>query len=200
MGSADRLLRLKLETRDKILCTATTIIEQEGWKGLNLRKLAETIDYTAPIIYEYFRNKEDLILEIIKEGFLTLGNLLKEEKSKNESPEKQLMSMWFTYWNFAIKHRELYQGMYGNAFDCRCEMVNQIKESDYPQTIIMEVIRSLFGEENPDPNLVLKKYYMYWSVVHGLISINILQRGSGNEINQSVLLESISGISSGFMK
>jgi len=52
MASKDRILRLKEETRCNILEAALQIVKEEGWQALSMRKIADMIEYTAPIIYE----------------------------------------------------------------------------------------------------------------------------------------------------
>jgi AcrR family transcriptional regulator len=63
MGSKERIQRQKEETRKNILKAAREIVKQEGWQGLSMRKIADKIEYTAPIIYEYFANKEAILQE-----------------------------------------------------------------------------------------------------------------------------------------
>ena len=57
MASKDRILRLKEDTRMNILKAALQIVKEEGWPALSMRKIADVIEYTAPIIYEYFSNR-----------------------------------------------------------------------------------------------------------------------------------------------
>lgn len=73
MGSKDRIARLKEETRINILKAALEIVQTEGWQALSMRKIADAIEYTAPIIYEYFANKEAIILELTRQGYLKLS-------------------------------------------------------------------------------------------------------------------------------
>jgi AcrR family transcriptional regulator len=69
MASKDRILRLKEETRINILSAALQIVKEEGWQALSMRKIADVIEYTAPIIYEYFANKEAILLELPAKAF-----------------------------------------------------------------------------------------------------------------------------------
>jgi hypothetical protein len=61
MASKERILRLKDETRANILEASLDIVKEEGWAALSMRKIADKIEYTAPIIYEYFENKEAIL-------------------------------------------------------------------------------------------------------------------------------------------
>ena len=194
MASKDRILRLKEETRINILDASLQIVKEEGWQALSMRKIADVIEYTAPIIYEYFSNKEAILLELTRKGYLILANDLREAKAKHRLPAKQLEAMWEAYWSFAFDNKELYQGMFGVTTNCACEMVNGLEEADLPWDIITEVIGELMGVKDMESEIICKKYYTFWSVVHGLISINLLARGFSDEMNRKVLKDAISGI------
>jgi AcrR family transcriptional regulator len=194
MASKDRIQRLKDETRMNILDASLQIVKEEGWQALSMRKIADAIEYTAPIIYEYFANKEAILLELTRKGFLILSKDLQEAKSKHRLPAKQLEAMWFAYWNFAFANKELYQVMFGVQTNCSCELVNTLPEADAPYTLFSRIIGELMHIEDTDSDEICTKYYTFWSVVHGLISINILSRGSSDEINLLVLKNAISGI------
>ena len=64
MASKDRIQRLKDDTRCKILEASLDIVKDEGWPSLSMRKIADKIEYTAPIIYEYFSNKDAILQEL----------------------------------------------------------------------------------------------------------------------------------------
>lgn len=194
MASKDRILRLKEETRTNILDAALQIVKEEGWQALSMRKIADVIEYTAPIIYEYFSNKEAILLELNRKGFLILAHDLREAKSKHRLPAKQLEAMWEAYWNFAFANKELYQGMFGVTTNCSCEMVNNLPEADLPWDIITEVIGELMGITDMESEVICTKYYTLWSVVHGLVSINLLSRGFSDDVNRQVLKDAIGGI------
>lgn len=194
MASKDRILRLKEETRINILDASLKIVKEEGWQALSMRKIADVIEYTAPIIYEYFSNKDAILLELTRRGFLILANDLREAKGKHRLPAKQLEAMWFAYWNFAFANKELYQVMFGVQTNCSCELVNNLLESETPYTLFSEVIGELMQISDMESDLICTQYYTFWSVVHGLISINILSRGSSDEINRLVLRNAITGI------
>jgi len=194
MASKDRILRLKEETRINILDASLQIVKEEGWQALSMRKIADVIEYTAPIIYEYFSNKEAILLELVRKGYLLLAKDLQEAKSKHRLPAKQLEAMWLAYWGFAFENKELYQGMFGVSTNCACAMVNTLVEAEKPWDMFSEVIGELMGITDMDSDVICTKYYTLWSVVHGLISINLLSRGSSDEVNRQVLKDAIGSI------
>jgi len=194
MASKDRIARLKEDTRMSILKAALHIAKEDGWEALSMRKVADAIDYTAPIIYEYFENKDALLYELNRTGHLILNGKLEEARDQHETPEKQLEEMWLAYWNFAFYKKELYQLMYGVSTNCNCEMMNKMPEAAKQWDIFAEVIAKLMRIDNLESDEICLRYYTFWSVVHGLISINLLSRGSSDEINRQVLMNAITGI------
>jgi AcrR family transcriptional regulator len=193
MASKDRILRLKEETRCNILDASLKIVKEKGWDALSMRKIADEIEYTAPIIYEYFANKDAILMELTRKGFLMLAKQLEEARDKHRDPAKQLEAMWMTYWDFAFAERELYQLMYGVRVSC-CEMAKIMPESEKPMDLIWDVIVELMLPHVGTEEEVCTKYYTFWSVIHGLISINMVNRGNTEETNQEVLKTAITGI------
>jgi AcrR family transcriptional regulator len=193
MASKDRIQRLKDDTRMNILYAALKIVKQEGWQALSMRKIADAIEYTAPIIYEYFANKDALIFELTRKGFWLLTRDIKAAKEQHEKPQQQLEAMWLAYWNFAFAEKELYQVMFGVEMNC-CEKAEKMPESEMPAELIRSAIEQLMLPHIPTEDEVCIKYYTFWSVVHGLISINMVNRGMSDEINRDVLMTAISGI------
>lgn len=192
MASKERILRQKEETRAKILTAALQIVKEEGWQALSLRKIADVIEYTAPIIYEYFTNKEAILLELTCQGYKLLYARINEAKKKHRLPAKQLEAMWMAYWNFAFAEKEYYQVMFGVEMNC-CA-VNSNLNDEWPADLFTEVINELTKHKNPSEDDLCKWYYTFWSVVHGLISINIVRIGTTDEINRQILQSAITGI------
>jgi hypothetical protein len=83
--------------------------------------------------------------------------------------------MWIAYWNFAFSNKELYQVMFGVSTSCCCEMVNKLPEAEMPWDIISASIGELMHIDDMDSDIICTKYYTFWSVVHGLVSINLLK-------------------------
>lgn len=193
MGSKERITRLKEENRINILDAALEIVKEEGWQSLSMRKIADKIEYTAPIIYEYFANKEGILLELTRKGYLILGRDLKKARDKSKDPASQLEAMWIAYWNFAFKNKDLYRLMYGVDMNC-CMMQKSMPEAETANDLIFNVIRNVMKDPNPPEDLICRKYYTFWSVIHGLISINLVNKGRGKEMNQLILQDAIKGI------
>ncbi len=189
MGSKERISRQKEQTRANILKAARQIVKQDGWQGLSMRKIADKIEYTAPIIYEYFSSKEAILQELTCKGFQLLSKDLTEAKKKYDNPIQQLECMWMAYWDFAHKNKEMYQLMYGVQMICCAQST---PESEHPYDQVTEVISQIMMNE--DKYIIKQKYFTFFSVIHGLISINMLSDGLGDTMNKQILKDAITGI------
>lgn len=193
MGSKDRIQKIKEDTRHNILSASLDIVKEDGWAALSMRKIADKIDYTAPIIYEYFSNKEAILKELTRIGFVKLAAKMEEAMKLSTSPEGQLEAMWLSYWNFAFEYKELYQVMYGVEMNC---CVNENGCADYakPMNMLWDKIEEITPPERRSEEYIDRKYYTFWSVVHGLISINLTNQITRQELNKEVLRDAITGI------
>jgi AcrR family transcriptional regulator len=193
MASKERILRLKDETKANILAASIDIAKEEGWQALSMRKIADKIEYTAPIIYEYFDNKEAILKELTRQGYVKLGRLLEAAQNEHTDPASQLEAMWLAYWNFAFAEKELYQVMYGVEMNC-CTIQNNCPDTSLPKNMFRQKIEELLPEGKKTKENVDIKYYTLWSVVHGLVSINMTRNLTSDELNKQVLKDAIGGI------
>jgi AcrR family transcriptional regulator len=198
MGVLERKERQKDEVRAAILKAAWEIANKEGWKAVSLRKIADIIEYSAPLIYSYFECKEAILLEFVKKGYFKKYEALKKAKQQHTDPALQLKAMALAGWEFAIKEQTLYQLMYSIKvapckiqWDC-CEIIDARKDiAELTLSTIKELIaRSAHPETDPE-----MKYLAYSSILHGLVSFYLTQADNpGAEKYKLILDDAISGI------
>jgi AcrR family transcriptional regulator len=192
MGIAERKLRQKEEIRASILTAAWKMVEAEGWQALSIRKIAEAIEYSVPVIYDHFENKEAILLEFTRRGFRLLNTELETARDQFPNPEQQIEAMAYAYWNFAFKQKEYYQLMYGLGMP-GCEAVKQISELKTFTELILEPLRNLISKSRKQEADAFLKLHTLWSTLHGLISINMMgNEQSRDEMNSMVLKDFIS--------
>jgi AcrR family transcriptional regulator len=197
MGIAERRIRQKGEVKSSILEAAWKLVQEEGWQALSIRKIAEAIEYSVPVIYDHFTNKEAILLEFTKRGFQLLNEDLERAQGRFTNPQQQIEAIAYAYWKFAFTNKEYYQLMYGLGMPS-CETVKQISELNTFTELILTPIRSLIAKStNTDSDPYLKLHTL-WSTLHGLISINMMgKENSRDELNAMVLKDFIIGFISG---
>jgi len=112
MGHQERKIRDKETLRNAMLAAALSIAEKEGWHALTIRKIADAIEYTAPIVYEHFENKEELITEIIHNGYASMFQEYQKIFDLNLEPKETLLEISLRNWDFAFNNKVLYQLMF----------------------------------------------------------------------------------------
>lgn len=193
MGIAERKIRQKEEFKASILEAAWQQVISDGWQSLSIRKIADAIEYSIPVIYNHFENKEAILLEFTKEGFQKLSDTLQEVKDQYEVPAQQLEAMAHAYWDFAFDHNEYYQLMFGLGIPA-CDRVNQIIEMKTATGIMISTIKDAIAQSNhPEADYFLK-YHTYLSILHGLVSIQMIQKeGKPDASKKMILQDAISG-------
>jgi AcrR family transcriptional regulator len=193
MGITERRLRNREKVRSAILATAWRLVRDEGWQSLSIRKIADAIEYSITVIYDHFENKEAILFEFGKEGFSKLAKKIEEAKAKTDDPAGQLKLIADAHWNFAFENKEHYQLMYGVGM-AGCEIEKCLPERAVFRGLVMEPINKLIKRgKNPGSDPCLK-YYTFWSILHGLISMkNMRGIGVSDEINKMVMDDAIEG-------
>jgi AcrR family transcriptional regulator len=173
MGITDRKLRQKEEVRASILDTAWEMVVTEGWQSFSIRKVADAIEYSVPVIYSHFENKDAIMLEFNRKGFRLLAEALARAKMGKDKPADQIRAMGRAYWDFAFANKEYYQLMYGLGIPT-CATAKMIPAlTDLTAVIISSIVAMVEPGKKPtfDPWL---KYQSFWSMLHGLVSINMI--------------------------
>ncbi|WP_132054546.1 TetR/AcrR family transcriptional regulator [Pseudocnuella soli] len=173
MGIAERKQRQKEGVRTAILQAAWQMVEQEGWQALSLRKIADAIEYSVPVIYDHFENKEAILLEFTRKGFQLLNEQLHNAVAGKKDGADQLTAISNAYWNFAFSHAEYYQLMYGLGMPS-CETVRQIPELSSFTDLLLQTVKAIIASGNSKDADPWLKLHTFWSMLHGLISINMM--------------------------
>jgi len=162
MSHIERRLRAKEETKQSILDAARKIAGKEGWQAVTIRKIADEIEYTPPIVYEYFENKEALFKELIYFGFRLMHKDIEKAIKSESDPKKMLFNIGLIGWDFAFNHTDLYQLMFS------LERPTPSEEMVY----FFSLTENIFMELSKN-NKVLSQYLLLsWICLnHGAISI-----------------------------
>jgi AcrR family transcriptional regulator len=205
MGITDRKQRQKEEVRTSILDTAWEMVIAEGWQSFSIRKVADAIEYSVPVIYSHFENKDAILLEFNRKGFELLAETLAAAKAGAGQPADQLRAMGRAYWNFAFTNKEYYQLMFGLGIPT-CATASKIPAmGDFTAVITSSIVGMVAPGKKPafDPWL---KFQSFWSMLHGLVSINMVspnrakEPGQGQEGREGLPLQVLEDVMCSFIR
>jgi AcrR family transcriptional regulator len=132
----------KEKNKQAIKEAALEIAKTEGWQGVTIRKIADKVLYSAPIVYEHFKNKDDLFKNLVEDGFRDLTGKTFEAMDKVKSPEEKILKLAEVRFEFASKNQTLHHIMFDadNPDWQRFELIKSIgKLGDYVIGLLAEI-------------------------------------------------------------
>jgi hypothetical protein len=145
------------------------------------------------VIYDHFVNKEAILFEFGKKGFGMLAKKISAAKEKTGDPAQQLKLIANAFWDFASREKEYYQLMYGQGMT-GCEIGKCLPERNAFREMVAGPIVQLMKQGKKTESDACLKYYTFWSILHGLISMkNMRGTGVSEEINKMVMDDAIEG-------
>lgn len=192
MSKVSRREREIQELRNKIIQQSWIIIQNEGLQALSIRKIADAIEYSVPVIYRHFENKEAILAYFSKEGYTLLSEKIAYAIQNYKNEKGKISAIAKAYWEFAVDNNHHYKIMFGLGIP-PCETIcstNEMKlTSNYMLSAIVETLEQA-NNKSADKHLKLRTF---WSMLHGFIAIEIL---SNNIITKQVpptVLDAVDG-------
>ncbi|MET8288397.1 TetR/AcrR family transcriptional regulator [Streptomyces sp. NPDC005132] len=111
MTLRERRLREQAQRHRLILTTAREMAEAEGWDYVTTRRLADRIEYSQPVLYQHFKNKDAIVHAVALEGFAELAAALRAARLGEAEPRPALDAVARAYVDFAERGPVLYQAM-----------------------------------------------------------------------------------------
>ncbi|HEY9207023.1 MAG TPA: TetR/AcrR family transcriptional regulator [Candidatus Methanoperedens sp.] len=181
MGIKERKELEKQEMQKLILDTAMKLFFEKGFENVTIRHIAEKIEYSPATIYLYFKDKDDIIYTLHREGFEQLYRLQKTTLSIKD-PLKRLRKQGEVYVSFALENPEYYDLMFimrGPVRKIKEMKVKEMKEWDigsrsfeFLRQNIKECMEAgLFPEADIDVAA-----FSVWAYAHGIVSLVIRDR------------------------
>ena len=181
MGIRERRQRQRRELRGSILAAAREIASTEGWRAVTIRKIAGIIEYSPPVIYEYFDSKDDLLLELMRIGYAGQLEAIERARKASEDPEQALLEMSRAWCRFAFESPDLYQVMYGLG-GVTFPVTELRKEGEKIAETMAEVLTELLANKGRGKEDVWAKVTLAWGTLHGLVGLAMAGRlPGGNE-------------------
>ena len=111
MGSSVRRAKAKENLRRAILDAARELFATRDFQAVSIRKIADKIDYSPTAIYLHFKDKQEILLELIEEGFQLLVDMLNTAQHIAD-PLERLRAGGHIYYQFARQHPHYYGIMF----------------------------------------------------------------------------------------
>ncbi|MGR5120459.1 TetR/AcrR family transcriptional regulator [Vibrio astriarenae] len=161
------------DLRTELIRVATLMLKTEGIDSITMRGLAAELSVSRTAPYRHFKDKEELLCAIAKEGFLHFGASMSNvwEQGSNLSAIDRFSSVGTCYINFSREYPEHYQLMFGNTGLLKSSNPELKKEADTTFDFLRDMLAfcqeaGVFVVE--DTQLQAR---FVWCALHGYCSI-----------------------------
>ena len=154
--------------RTDILAAARSIGLRMGWKAVTTRAVAQQLGYTSPLLYEHFRDKEEILTELAIEGQLSLAKDL--TTGVPADAHAAILSMVERYWSFMLKNKQLYRlmnGMDGVPIDRKKVTAIAKRNFETATSIVQAWLINSCGNASGAELL----FNDLWAVLHGMAAL-----------------------------
>ena len=157
------------QIREMVLKAAETIVIEDGFNALTVRKIALEIGYTVGSIYMVFANMNDLATHVKARTLDELAEHLQQSVSEGVA-ERQLMALAETYLQFAARHFNRWRMIFDAQSDAPLPDWYQAKVEQ-----MFSIVETLFGQLAPgisaEQNRMASR--ALWSGVHGICILSL---------------------------
>lgn len=174
MGIAERREREREQLRQDIVVAARDLLLEQGLSGLSMRAIAERIEYSPATIYLYFRDKEELVSEVVRTGFELMEEVVGEELAELEDGAdgaQQYSAMGRAYARFAVENPAYFRVMFelpATASLCDAPPCAQ-PDTGFERTV--ETVRRAMQTGSMRTGDARRTAVIGWGLIHGLTTL-----------------------------
>lgn len=169
------------QAKGEILNAAAGLIADIGYDNFTMRKLAAKLGVTATTIYNYYKNKDDLFINLLILGFTDLLDQLVAVCRQEADPEQRLSRMVETYTDFGLNNSNFYNLMYawhvpkynhytGTSMEAVAE--RQLEIALQIPKLFSDAINAYAQKLNQNLSNEKTRFLVihFWSQIHGFIA------------------------------
>jgi AcrR family transcriptional regulator len=164
LGITERKGRDRAEREQRIVAAARVIAEREGWDAVTIRRLADEIEYSQPVLYSHFANRTAIVAAVAIEGFREFTLALRDAADGATGQRDALMNVAVAYLAFALSRSALYEAMFVLPTDLR------FAKADTPPELraAFEALAAVVAPFCADVDLVTETF---WAALHGFAEL-----------------------------
>jgi AcrR family transcriptional regulator len=168
--SAARRDTERRQLREAILETASAQLIEQGYEKFSLREVAERTGYAPTTIYRCFRDRDDLLANVLGDAFARFARALRSAAGGHQSGREFLVAQAGAYIDFVMQNPMLYRVMFMDRSDIG--MHENVSLRDDPAfSVLIEGVELLAVEGNLGSRTVLDGALTLWATVHGFAAL-----------------------------
>ncbi|TIX77707.1 MAG: TetR/AcrR family transcriptional regulator [Mesorhizobium sp.] len=162
----------KAELRSELVDAAHKLVQEEGYEGLTIRKLAKRVGYAPMSVYSYFADKQDILFALAEDAFETLAKRIEDHPA--DDPIEALQVVMTEYAAFGLGNPNEYRTIFmtENVKPQEGRTFAEMQEGNPLMKVLINRVEACVaaGKLKGDPRAIAT---MLWAVGHGTISLLI---------------------------
>ncbi|MFI5933395.1 TetR/AcrR family transcriptional regulator [Actinoplanes sp. NPDC051494] len=188
MPTHTRRARERASTRERIIEAALHVLETEGAAALTIRRIATDVEYSAPVVYQHFANKDALVLELVAHGHRLMLDQFRQA-AQEPGIDRRMMRIASDYVRFAGAHPHLYDVMNGTAVGA-----DERRRAAEPAVDVLKELLTTWSDAHDvvlaDPDEACE---IIWGTLYGIASLGHLGT-DGNQRARRLAEQALSAI------
>ncbi|MGY3454019.1 TetR/AcrR family transcriptional regulator [Bradyrhizobium sp. USDA 4353] len=164
MSVAERKSRERAERERGIIAAARALAESEGWHAVTIRRLAEKIEYSQPVLYSHFESRDAIVAAVALEGFGELALALRKAAKRAADHRTVLLDVAMAYLAFARKRPAMYEAMFSLPSGLQFAQTDSKAE-------LKEAFAALKDVVAPSAEDAEATTETFWASLHGLAEL-----------------------------
>ncbi len=166
MAIQQRKERERADRHQRIVSAARRLAETEGWDAVTVRKLAESIEYSQPVLYSHFRSRTEIVGAVALEGCTELTAAIRKAVPAGTTGRHAVAALADTYMAFAQRHPAVYDSM----FNLSNGLLYADEDTPAP---LREAFTALLDTLGEVAGAVAPGLYteVCWAALHGLVTL-----------------------------
>lgn len=160
---SERRARERAERERLIVRVARELAESEGWDAVTVRRLADRVEYSQPVLYSHFQGKAAIVRAVALDGFTDLARQLHAAR-ETASSRRALRAVSAAYLRFAAEHPAVYEAM----FEMPSDVPFASDDTPEPLRACFAAFTSALPAGTRDIDLAAE---VVWSALHGLAAL-----------------------------
>ena len=167
--------------RERILDFAIKILEKNGYENLSMTKLGSKMNMTAANLYNYYTNKDELLIAIHKKTYAMLYNEIRNSVKKSDTPLQRVKNIVNSFVKFGTQNINIYDVMFNRPVKQHSDYVGtpleKISDDEFHNSIkvLTFAVKVIKDYRKTKPNLKAVDEELLAiqiiSALHGVISL-----------------------------
>ncbi len=165
--------------KNNLLNCAKSIVENEGFEAISIRKVAKLAGYTEGSVYNYFDNKDDLISALIQLGYHQIMKAAMIDFEEGLSIEDQIIQRFVNYTKAALEMPEYYKAIMLSEDPTILEMTSVLNTEGKKEQKGIQLLENLIKKGMATGELIEEDHTLIarviWTANFGLILRHIIE-------------------------